>query len=89
MKHLLTMRGEQKVKPKIKSNIQSLFASSPSKNDRFIICKLNGYFFYLSVSMWSRYTGICSGTILGRLCVGRTNAQSLGFEKIIRRNKKS
>ena len=50
---------------------------------RFIAHKLNGVMFYMSVSMWGKYTEEQSFTIIDRLRKGKwTTAQCLGLEAI-------
>ena len=59
-----------------------LIKSDSKKKEMFIAYKLNGYWFYLSMKMWSEFCGIGYNTLYWRVKNGKTPAQILGFELI-------
>ena len=53
-----------------------------NKRAKYIIYKINGYWFRLSRMNWSSYRCIRYSTIVSRCHTGKTPGQVLGFEEL-------
>ena len=87
MKHMLSMMGNASISKKKPARVGRGF--SGNYRTKYLAYKINGYWFYLSCTMWAEWRGVKKVTMLGRIDAGRSLAVALGFEPMPeRKNKK-